>query len=116
MIAEIKQDARFVRLEPASMGIETLKVMADRRPTQLRVRLEIPEKYYHEPVISRLISEYKLSVNVTGAFLPVDGGQHGWFELELLGPSSQILAGLLYLNQLEVLVWSQLCDPDQENW
>jgi len=37
--------------------------------TKTRIRLHIPPDYQQEPVISRLSSDYSLSVNITGAKL-----------------------------------------------
>lgn len=41
----------------------------DPRPTQARIRLRIPQNYHDEPIISRLVSHYGVTVNITAALL-----------------------------------------------
>jgi hypothetical protein len=41
----------------------------DHRLTQRSIRLCIPKHYYQEPVISQLVSHYRLTVNITAALL-----------------------------------------------
>lgn len=71
--------------------------------TKTRIRLHIPPDYQQEPVISRLSSDYGLSVNITGAKLAATT-QAGIFELELRGTPQQIQTGLTYLRSLNVKV------------
>jgi ABC-type methionine transport system ATPase subunit len=91
----------------------------DIRPIQTRIRIRVPKEYHQEPVISRLISQYGLTVNVNAALLGAkssDNAWDGWFDLELHGTASQITSALIYLNDLDVEIWSNSTEPDQETW
>ncbi|MEG4029409.1 MULTISPECIES: NIL domain-containing protein [unclassified Microcoleus] len=88
----------------------------DNRPTQTRIRIRIPKEYHQEPVISHLISEYGLTVNFNAALLGVKTLDDGWFDLELNGTSKQIETALIYLNDLDVEIWSNSNHPDEETW
>ncbi|MDF5710316.1 MAG: NIL domain-containing protein [Nostoc sp. S4] len=70
-----------------------------------RIRVRIPKNYHQEPVISRLISDYGLIVNITAAILGANAIGDGWFDLELKGTQAQIHSGLTYLHDLELEVW-----------
>lgn len=91
-------------------------VEGDIRPTQTRIRMRVPKEYHQEPVISRLISQYGLTVNVNAALLGVKSSDDGWFDLELHGTANQIESALIYLNDLDVEIWSDSADPDRESW
>ncbi|BAY15158.1 hypothetical protein NIES2109_35610 [Nostoc sp. HK-01] len=70
-----------------------------------RIRLRIPKDYHQEPVISHLISDYGLTVNITAAILGANAVGDGWFDLELKGIDPQIQDGLSYLQGLQLEVW-----------
>ena len=88
----------------------------DSRPTHLRIRIRIPKEYQEEPIISRLISDYELTVNLNAALLASNIKNDGWFDLDLRGKKCQIDSAMIYLNDLDVEVWSKSTDPDEENW
>jgi ABC-type methionine transport system ATPase subunit len=90
--------------------------IGDSRPTQTRIRIRVPKEYHQEPVISNLISEYGLTVNFNAALLGVKTLDDGWFDLELNGTSQQIESALIYLNDLDVEIWSNSNKPDEETW
>ena len=90
--------------------------IGDSRRTQTRIRIRVPKEYHQEPVISNLISEYGLTVNFNAALLGVKTSDDGWFDLELNGTSQQIESALIYLNDLDVEVWSNSNKPDEETW
>lgn len=75
--------------------------------TNKRIRLRIPKDYHQEPVISRLVSEYGLTVNITAAILGANAVGDGWFDLDLQGTDAQIHSGLNYLQELELEVWDE---------
>ena len=77
----------------------------DHRYTQTRIRIRIPKNYHQEPVISRLISQHGLTVNITAALLGANARDDGWFDLELQGTAAQIDSALLYLNELDLEIW-----------
>ena len=88
----------------------------DTRQTQTRIRIRVPKEYHQEPVISNLISEYGLTVNFNAALLGVKTSDDGWFDLELNGTARQIESALIYLNDLDVEIWSNSNDPVEESW
>mgnify|MGYP006335763771 CR=1 FL=1 len=60
---------------------------ADSRPTQIRVRIRVPKEYHQEPVISNLISEYGLTVNLVlfpgSAWEYIPGGSASNYQLPI---------------------------------
>lgn len=87
----------------------------DGRPTQARVRIRIPKSYHHEPVISRLVSHYGLTVNIVAALLGANARDDGWFDLELSGPARHIDSAMIYLNELDLDVWPD-SDSGVDGW
>ena len=85
----------------------------DQRLTDKRIRLRIPKRYQQEPVISNLISNYKLTVNIAAALLGANAREDGWFDLNLQGTVPQIQSALLYLNDLDLEVWHE---GEPESW
>ncbi|MDZ8184409.1 MAG: NIL domain-containing protein [Nostoc sp. ChiSLP02] len=78
-----------------------------------RIRVRIPKNYHQEPVISRLVSDYGLTVNITAAILGANAVGDGWFDLELKGTQAQIQSGLAYLHDLKLEVWD---DSKPSDW
>ena len=72
-----------------------------------RIRIRIPTDYHQEPVISRLVSNYGLIVNIRAALLAANAVGDGWFDLDLQGTETQIQNGLTYLQELELEVWDE---------
>lgn len=87
------------------------QISEDDRLTQRRIRIRIPKHYHQEPVISRLVSHYHLTVNITAAILGANANGDGWFDLELQGTESYIQSALIYLDELDLQVWKGN-DPD----
>jgi hypothetical protein len=58
-------------------------------------------------VISRLVSEYGLIVNIRAALLAANAVGDGWFDLDLQGTEAQIHNGLAYLQELELEIWNE---------
>ncbi|MBW4518244.1 MAG: NIL domain-containing protein [Scytolyngbya sp. HA4215-MV1] len=85
----------------------------DNRFTQRRVRLQIPKYFHQEPVISRLVSDYHVTVNITAAILGANANGDGWFDLELRGIENHVQEALGYLNDLGLEVWRE---TDQDGW
>jgi NIL domain len=73
--------------------------------TNKRIRVRIPKNYHQEPVISRLVSDCGLIVNITAAVLGANAIGDGWFDLDLQGTIGQIEKGLTYLNNLDLEIW-----------
>lgn len=87
----------------------------DPRPTSTRIRLRIPKTYQEEPVISRLISDYGLTVNIAAALLGANARDDGWFDLDLRGTPEQITNALIYINELDLELWDQ-SNSEQDGW
>ncbi|MBD1870681.1 NIL domain-containing protein [Cyanobacteria bacterium FACHB-471] len=90
-------------------------VSDDQRRTQTRIRVRIPKRYQQEPVISNLISNYGLTVNISAALLSANAREDGWFDLQLQGTVPQIRSALLYLNDLDLEVWNG-SDEQEDSW
>ncbi len=75
--------------------------------TTKRVRVRISQDHHQEPVISRLVSEYGLTVNIKAAILGRNAVGDGWFDLDLQGTEAQIQNGLNYLQELKLQVWDE---------
>lgn len=95
-----------------SQGVNLLMV-SDNQLTHKRIRIRIPKDYHQEPVISRLVSNYGLTVNITAAILGSNGIGDGWFDLDLQGTSAQIDSALIYINDLNLEIWH---DIDTGSW
>jgi ABC-type methionine transport system ATPase subunit len=72
--------------------------------TQVRVHLQIPSNYQQQPILSWLILNYGLVVNITGALVEDTTQKFGYFELELRGSIFQIEQGLNYLETLGIKI------------
>ncbi len=82
-------------------------------------RIRVPQHYHRQPVISRLISRYGLSVNIKAASLTVGADNCGWFDLELQGKSEQLVSSLSYLQGIGVdlmqVAIADIIQPDQDS-
>lgn len=85
------------------------------RPTQTRIKIRIPKDFHQEPVISRLVSQYGVTVNITAALLSANARDDGWFELELRGTPQQLESALIYLNELDLEIWDQSMS-EEDGW
>lgn len=85
----------------------------ENRHTHKRIRLRIPKNYHQEPVISHLISDYGLTVNISAAILAADAVSDGWFDLDLQGTTVQIEDALTYVNDLDLEIWEGI---DVDGW
>lgn len=86
---------------------------SDNQLTHKRIRLRIPKDYHQEPIISSLVSNYGLVVNITAAILGANGIGDGWFDLNLQGTTAQIDSALTYIKDLELQIWD---DISTGNW
>jgi len=83
------------------------------RFTQRRIRLRIPKHFHHEPIISQLVTEYQVTVNIVAAVLGAYANGDGWFDLELRGTDEQVEHALGYINDLGLEIWRE---SDQDGW
>ncbi len=79
MTTELTELTELTEFDPATLNAE------DRRRTEKRIRIRIPKTLHQEPVISKLVSHYGLTVNITAAILGSNATGDGWFDLELKG-------------------------------
>ncbi|KAB8320638.1 NIL domain-containing protein [Tolypothrix campylonemoides VB511288] len=66
------------------------------------IYIKVPQHYYRQPIVSRLISRYDLTINIAAALLEAHTEDDGWFHLEIQGISQQVQAGLAYLQELNI--------------
>ncbi|MEH1941588.1 MAG: NIL domain-containing protein [Nostoc sp.] len=71
-------------------------------PASVHSRILVPQRYHKQPVISRLVSRYGLTVNIKAASLTSDSDSDGWFDLELSGNPQKLTNSLSYLQGLGV--------------
>jgi ABC-type methionine transport system ATPase subunit len=90
-------------------------ISEDPRPTHAHIWLRIPKHYQQEPVISKLISQHGLTVNINSASLSAESQSDGWFDLELRGTSQQIDSALVYANELGIETVPDYSDQN-EGW
>jgi ABC-type methionine transport system ATPase subunit len=81
------------------------------RLTKVSITMRVPESNHREPVISHLVSDFGLVVNITAAVLGENQGD-GWFNLELEGAAEKIKSGLVYLQERNLEVWDKTNDTD----
>ncbi|MBW4426432.1 MAG: NIL domain-containing protein [Nostoc desertorum CM1-VF14] len=88
-------------------------------PASVHSRILVPQRYHRQPVISRLVSRYGLTVNIKAASLTSDNDSDGWFDLELSGNPQKLTNSLSYLqglgvNLLELAIATQI-QPNQHS-
>lgn len=104
-----KQLSESLPLTASTNSVET------NRPTGTRLRIRIPKKYSDEPIISQLISDYGVTVNIAAALLGANARDDGWFDLELRGNRSQIQGAVNYLNEMDVEIWGE-ANTEKDAW
>ncbi|MCA1991527.1 MAG: NIL domain-containing protein [Coleofasciculus sp. S288] len=101
-------------LEPIELTNDT-DILGPNRPTRTRVRVRIPKHYNDEPVISRLVSHYGVTVNIAAALLGANAREDGWFDLELRGTTPQIQSALMYMNEMDLEMWGD-SNTEEDGW
>ena len=101
-------------LNPIELTSNTDVLGAD-RPTQARIRLRIPKQYNEEPIISRLVSDHGVTVNISAALLGSNGRDDGWFDLELRGTSRQIQSAFIYIHEMDLEIWGE-SNQEEDGW
>ena len=71
------------------------------------IRIQVPQSLHQVPIISTLITEYKLIVNIRGAILDQKAIGGGWFDLLLDGEDVNIEQSVLYLKDIGVEIWNE---------
>lgn len=116
MFTHNNNEGQFELIDAVSTVTDTANGVGENRPTQTRIRIQVPKDYHQEPVISRLISDHGLTVNFNAALLTTNEYNDGWFDLELQGTSRQIQSAFIYLAEMNVRIWNKSTDPEEENW
>lgn len=93
----------------------TTEFLQQQRRTQTRIQVGIPKHLHREPVISRLISLYNVTVNITAAQLDSHLPQEGYFDLDIRGTAYQIESALSYLIKLSVDIWYK-STTEEDGW
>jgi len=93
---------------------DSLKLDPDdnNRLTQTQITMRVPQNYHKEPIISRLVSDHGVTVNIIAAILGENAKEDGWFNLELEGTSHQIQSALVYLEELDLEIWDKSSSDD----
>ncbi|MEE3718097.1 NIL domain-containing protein [Tumidithrix elongata RA019] len=87
----------------------------DSRLMTNQITMRVPRNYHQEPIISRLVIDHGLLVNITAAILGENSQEDGWFTLELTGTSHQLQSALVYLEELDLELWEKNTN-EEENW
>ena len=74
---------------------------------QKTIRIQVPQSLHQVPIISTLITEYKLIVNIRGAILDQKAIGEGWFDLLLDGEALNLEQSILYLKDIGVEIWNE---------
>lgn len=83
--------------------------------TKVRIHLQIPGCYCHEPLISHLVSDFGLAVNITGAMAKHHPNEQNYFDLELRGMPQRISDALAYLKSLDLKIVGKP-NSDGDEW
>jgi ABC-type methionine transport system ATPase subunit len=83
----------------------SIGIVEEQRLTRQLIRVRIPKDHHQDPVISRLVSQFQVTVNIMAAVLGGNAKGDGWFALELRGTQSNIQSALTYLRELDLEVW-----------
>jgi ABC-type methionine transport system ATPase subunit len=81
-----------------------------------RIRVRIPEKHHQEPIISNLVSDFQLTINIKGAMLGSNGKGDGWFDIDLQGSKENIDLALIYLKSLDLELWLDTANGNLLLW
>jgi ABC-type methionine transport system ATPase subunit len=100
---------------PELLQLDTDSDLGANRPTHKRIRVRIPKEYNNEPIISRLVSHYGVTVNIAAALLGSNARDDGWFDLELRGTNPQIQSALTYLDEMDLEMWTE-SNPEADGW
>lgn len=86
--------------------------IANNNTIRLKLKLGILKRYQRKPIISELVSNFGLTVNIVSAVLADNIYDDGLFELEIWGELQQVYSSLRYLEQLGL---SLLVDASPES-
>jgi NIL domain len=70
----------------------------------IQVRIEIPASQHQDPVISHLVSDFGVTVNINTAFLGANGIGGGWFDLRIDGERDGLEQVMSHLTHQHLLI------------
>lgn len=82
-------------------------VLNNNEPALIRIKIEIPQEYQHNPILWEITNKYNLTFNISSAILGGNGEGGGWFELLLSGTKQNIENALKYFEEANILIWYQ---------
>lgn len=105
-----------VRAQLRQPALSSFASVSSRREpiTRLRIRLSVDNCNRQESITTPLISTYGLIVKVTNRMLAAEGTSQQ-FDLELVGTTAQLQAGLAYLNSLDSRIQGK-ANADGDGW
>ena len=72
-----------------------------------QIRLRVPRDFHQEPIISRLVSDYGLTINIKAAILGANGVGDGWFDIDLQGLATHMDGAVNYLRDIGLEIWDE---------
>ena len=81
--------------------------------SSLRLRLRIPPEHVQQPILSELIRNFPVQLNIRAAMLASSGQEGGWFDVQLDGDDATLKAALAQLKAQGVELW---VDTPTEDW
>jgi ABC-type methionine transport system ATPase subunit len=97
-------------------SVTTLGNSENIRLNKTNITMRVPTSYHQEPIISHLVSDHGVTVNITSALLGENAKQDGWFNLELQGSERQIQSAMIYLEELDLEVWERHARAEEDSW
>jgi NIL domain len=87
--------------------------------TPVKSCILVPQHYQRQPVISRLVSRYSLTVNIKAASLISGSESEGYFDLEISGNPQKLVNSLSYLQGLginlsQIAIANQIQSPQNQ--
>ena len=71
------------------------------------VRIQVPKSLHEVPIISNLITDHNVIVNIRGAILDQKATGGGWFDLLLTGDPVHVEGAVSYLKRVGVEIWNE---------
>lgn len=71
----------------------------------IRIKVEIPQEYQHNPILWEITQKYHLTFNISAAVLGANGEGGGWFDLLLSGTKENIENALSDFEQVNIRIW-----------
>jgi ABC-type methionine transport system ATPase subunit len=79
--------------------------ITEQSASEQQIRIRIPKSLHQVPVISQLVSEHRLTVNIASAVLGANANGDGWFHLRLQGAPADLKSAVDYLEEIGIEIW-----------